>query len=47
MQAEIENEQADTRYEITLTRIEPWKVGSPIVAAAATHAHTRNYNSGV
>jgi hypothetical protein len=32
MQADIENKQADTRYKVTLTRVEPWKV---IIAAPA------------
>jgi hypothetical protein len=35
MQADIENKQADTRYEVTLARIEPWKVIIASVIAAA------------
>jgi hypothetical protein len=46
MQADIENKQADTRYGITLTRVEPWNVIIAAVIAAAAIGGLAGYKLG-
>jgi hypothetical protein len=46
MRADLENKQADTRYKITLTRVEPWKVIIAAVIAAAAIGGLAGYKLG-
>lgn len=46
MRADIENKQADTRYKLTLTRVEPWKLVIAAVIAAAAIGGLAGYKLG-
>jgi hypothetical protein len=46
MEADIENKQADTRYKLTLTRVEPWKLVIAAIIAAAAIGGLAGYKLG-